>query len=92
MCSSDLSESTSYGRDITDIYMGHGPNPKAISEIAKRLKEYDIDAYKLFIKYFNLFNECERAIVKIVGRETVLDAHRYNFGYSPDGKLKCLDI
>jgi len=27
-----------------------------------------------------------------VGHETLVDAHRYNFGYGSDGRLKCLDI
>jgi len=86
------SEDGSFGRDITDIYTNHGDDQKTISEIAKKLNEYDKDTYNLFIKYFTLFKDCEKAIEKIVGHETLVDAHRYNFGYSPDGKLKCLDI
>lgn len=86
------SEDGSYGRDITDIYTNHGHDQKAISEIAKKLNEYDKDTYNLFIKYFKLFKDCENAIEKLVGHETLVDAHRYNFGYSSDGKLKCLDI
>ena len=64
----------------------------SISEIANKLNDYDKDTYNLFIKYFKLFKDCEKAIEKIVGHETLVDAHRYNFGYSSDGKLKCLDI
>jgi hypothetical protein len=86
------SEDGSYGRDITDIYTNHGHDQKAISEISKKLNDYDKDTYDLFIKYFKLFKDCENAIEKIVGHETLVDAHRYNFGYSADGKLKCLDI
>lgn len=86
------SEDNAFGRDITDIYTNHGHDQKTISEVAKRLNEYDKDTYNLFIKYFKLFKDCEKAIEKIVGHETLVDAHRYNFGYGVDGKLKCLDI
>jgi len=86
------SEDGAFGRDITDIYTNHGHDQKTISEIAKRLNEYDKDTYNLFIKYFKIFKDCERAIEKVVGHETLVDAHRYNFGYGSDGKLKCLDI
>jgi hypothetical protein len=86
------SEDGAFGRDITDIYTNHGHDQKTISEIAKKLNEYDKNAYNLFIKYFKLFKDCEKSIEKIVGHETLVDAHRYNFGYSSDGKLKCLDI
>jgi hypothetical protein len=86
------SEDGSFGRDITDIYTNHGDDQKTISEIAKKLNEYDKDTYNLFIKYFKLFKDCEKAIEKIVGHETLVDAHRYNFGYSSEGQLKCLDI
>jgi hypothetical protein len=86
------SEDGAFGRDITDIYTNHGDDQKTISEIAKKLNEYDKDTYNLFIKYFTLFKDCEKAIEKIVGHETLVDAHRYNFGYGSDGRLKCLDI
>lgn len=86
------SEDGSYGRDITDIYTNHGHDQKAITDIAEKLKKYDRGTYELFLKYFKLFKDCEKAIEKIVGHETLVDAHRYNFGYSKDGKLKCLDI
>jgi hypothetical protein len=86
------SEDESFGRDITDIYTNHGHDQKTISEIANKLNDYDKDAYNLFIKYFKLFKDCEKAIEKVVGHETLVDAHRYNFGYSSDGRLKCLDI
>lgn len=86
------SEDEGYGRDITDIYTNHGHDQNVITDIAKKLSEYDKDTYNLFIKYFKLFKDCEKAIEKAVGHETLVDAHRYNFGYSSDGKLKCLDI
>lgn len=86
------SEDGLYGRDITDIYTNHGHDQKAIIEIAEKLKNYDRSSYELFLKYFKLFKDCEKSIEKFVGHETLVDAHRYNFGYSKDGKLKCLDI
>lgn len=86
------SEDESFGRDITDIYTNHGHDQKTISYIANKLNDYNKEAYDLFIKYFKVFKDCERAIENVVGHETLVDAHRYNFGYSSDGKLKCLDI
>lgn len=86
------SEDEGYGRDITDIYTNHGHDAKIIADIADKLKNYDKDSYNLFIKYFKLFKDCERAIEQVTGYESLVDAHRYNFGYSSDGKLKCLDL
>jgi hypothetical protein len=81
-----------YGRDITDIYMNHGEDPKIIGDILERLKKYNKNSFNLFAKYLKIFKDCEKAIEKIAGHETVLDAHRYNFGYDSNGKLKCFDI
>lgn len=86
------SEDEGFGRDITDLYVNHGHDQKTITEIANKLNDYDKDTYNLFIKYFKLFKDCEKSIEKFVGHGTLVDAHRYNFGYSSDGKLKCLDI
>ena len=81
-----------FGRDITDIYVNHEHDQKTITYIATKLKEYDVKSYDLFIKWFKLFKECQNEIEKVVGYGTLVDAHRYNFGYGADGKLKCLDI
>jgi hypothetical protein len=81
-----------FGRNITDIYVNYEHDQKTITHIATKLKEYDVNAYNLFIKWFKLFKECQKSIEKVVGYGTLVDAHRYNFGYGSDGKLKCLDI
>lgn len=81
-----------FGRDITDIYVNYEHDQKTITHIATKLKEYDVNAYNLFIKWFRLFKECQKSIENVVGHGTLVDAHRYNFGYGSDGELKCLDI
>ena len=85
-------EDGAFGRDITDIYTNYENDQKTITYIATKLKEYDSNAYNLFIKWFKLFKECQKSIENIVGHRTLVDAHKYNFGYGSDGKLKCLDI
>jgi hypothetical protein len=30
--------------------------------------------------------------MKIKNKDTFVDAHKYNFGYGKDGKIKCLDL
>lgn len=85
-------EDGAFGRDITDIYVNYEGDPKTITFIASKLKKYDVKAYDLFIKWFSLFKDCQRAIEKVVGHGTLVDAHKYNFGYGQDGKLKCFDI
>ena len=85
-------EDGEFGRDITDIYINYEDDQKTITNIATKLKQYDIKSYDLFIKWFKLFKECQKSIEKVVGHETLVDAHKYNFGYGEDGNLKCLDI
>jgi hypothetical protein len=85
-------EDGAFGRDMTDIYINYEEDQKTITHIATKLKECDIKGYDLFIKWFKLFKECQKSIEKVVGHGTLVDAHRYNFGYGSDGKLKCLDI
>lgn len=85
-------EDGAFGRDITDIYVNYENDQKTITHIATELKQYDVKAYDLFIKWFKLFKECQKSIEKVTGHGTLVDAHRYNFGYGSDGKLKCLDI
>ncbi len=85
-------EDGAFGRDITDIYTNYEGDQKTITHIATELKKYNVEGYNLFIKWFKLFKECQKAIEIVVGHETLVDAHKYNFGYGKDGNLKCLDI
>ena len=85
-------EDGAFGRDITDIYTHYEDDQKTITHIATKLKEYDNKAYNLFIKWFRLLKECQKSIENVVGHGSLVDAHKYNFGYGSDGKLKCLDI
>lgn len=87
-----------YGTDLYDIYINYGGSDgnsvkfKIIEDILEKLKNYDNKAFNIFSKWFKLIKDCEKIKEKILGRPTRTDAHKYNFGYSKDGKLKCLDI
>jgi hypothetical protein len=85
-------EDGAFGRDITDIYTNYEDDQKTITHIATELKNHNSEGYNLFIKWFKLFKECQKSIENVVGHETLVDAHKYNFGYGKDGNLKCLDI
>lgn len=81
-----------YGRDLLDIYINHGDDKNAIEDILKQLENFDKKSFDIFAKWFKLIKDCEKVKERFVGHGTLIDAHKYNFGYSKDGKLKCLDI
>lgn len=77
---------------FTDLYTLEGTSSTKFVEIGKLLKKYDKSAYDFFIKLLTVIKKCENVQNKILKKDTLIDAHKYNFGYSKDGKLKCLDI
>lgn len=81
-----------YGRDFTDIYLNHGEDKDIIKHILNALKDKDKNTYEIFIKWFSLIKKCEEANNKILGKDSFVDAHKYNFGYDSKGNLKCLDL
>jgi len=86
----DDEEISLFGRDFTDIYINHGEDKDSIEGILKTLETHDKRALGIFVKWFSLVKKCESQAKKVLGRDTFIDAHKYNFGYSNDGKLKCL--
>lgn len=84
-------EGGTYGRDLTDIYLDFGDKKSEMQQILKKMKEQNKETFDLFTKWFNFFKKCEKAKSKFVGHETLIDAHRYNFGYNENGQLKCID-
>ena len=80
------------GESFTDLYTLEGASSEKFIEIGKLLKNHDKSSYDFFIKFLTLLKKCERAQNKILNKDTLVDAHKYNFGYSEDGKLKCLDL
>lgn len=84
-------EGGKYGMDLTDIYINYGDDKSKMREIYSELKQKNERTLKLFDKWFGFFKKCERAKSKFVGHETLIDAHRYNFGYNEKGELKCID-
>jgi hypothetical protein len=42
--------------------------------------------------FLSVIKKCEKTILKVKGKDTIDDTHKYNFGYGKDGKIKCLDL
>lgn len=80
------------GENFTDLYTLEGTSSKKFIEIGKSLKKYNKTMYDFYIKFLDLLKRCEREQLKVTGKDTLVDAHKHNFGYSKDGKIKCLDI
>ena len=81
-----------YESSFTDFYMDKGSDSEIFKEIAKELYSYNKDDYNFFIKLLTVIKETEKTILKVLGKETIVDAHKYNFGYGKDKKIKCLDL
>jgi hypothetical protein len=80
------------GESFADLYMGNGSNSSIFVEIGKKLAKHNKEAYDFFIEFLTVIKNCEKAILKVKGKDTIVDAHKYNFGYGSDGKIKCLDL
>lgn len=83
---------TDSGESFSDLYLMEGSDAKIFVEIGKKLYSHDRDSYNFFIEFLTLIKNCERAIMSVKNKDTFVDAHKYNFGYGSDGKIKCLDI
>jgi hypothetical protein len=77
---------------FSDLYILHGSDAEIFKEIGKELSKHNKDSFNFFINLLTLIKNCERAEKELKNKSTFIDAHKYNFGYSKDGKLKCLDI
>lgn len=80
------------GESFTDLYSHEGTSSQKFKEIGLNLVKHDRNSYDFFIELLNVIKKAEKAQLSITGKDTLVDAHKYNFGYSLDGKLKCLDI
>lgn len=80
------------GERFSDLYLNEGSDAKIFAEIAKKLKSHNTDSYNFFIELLRVIKNSERAILKVKGKDTFVDAHKYNFGYGSDGKIKCIDL
>lgn len=80
------------GERFSDLYMNEGSDANVFVEIAKKLKKHNMDSYNFFIELLRVIKSCEKAILKVKGKDTIVDVHKYNFGYGSDGKIKCLDL
>lgn len=80
------------GESFADLYMNEGSDAQIFIEVGKKLIKHDKDAYNFFIDFLTVIKNCEKAILAVKGRDTIVDTHKYNFGYGSDGKIKCLDL
>ena len=80
------------GERFSDLYMNEGSDAAIFVEIGKKLKNHNIESYNFFIELLRVIKNAEREILKVKGKDTIVDAHKYNFGYGGDGKIKCLDL
>jgi hypothetical protein len=61
------------------------------NQILESLKAHNKKIYYLYIKWVNFLHTIN-SIVQPLKNGTMLDVHRYNYGYTNEGKIKCLDI
>lgn len=80
------------GETFSDLYMNEGSDAQVFKDIAIKLVNHSRNDYNFFVEFLTVIKKCEKAILKVMGKDTIVDVHKYNFGYSKDGKLKCLDI
>jgi hypothetical protein len=77
---------------FSDLYMNEGSDSSVFVEIGKKLLNYNRERYNFFINFLSVIKKCEKTIFKVKGKDTIVDTHKYNFGYGKDGKIKCLDL
>ena len=80
------------GESFSDIYLNYGSDSEKMKEVILNLKSHNLNSYKFFIELLQLIKEAEKAQNKFLNKDTLIDAHKYNFGYSNDGKIKILDV
>jgi hypothetical protein len=80
------------GESFSDLYLTNGSDAEIFKNIAIKLSKHNKDSYNFFIELLTLIKDCERAQNSFLNKDTIVDAHKYNFGYSSDGKIKCLDV
>lgn len=80
------------GESFTDLYMNENSDSSVFIEIGKELITHDKKIYDFFIELLTVIKKCEKAILSVKGKDTIIDAHKFNFGYGSNNKIKCLDI
>jgi hypothetical protein len=80
------------GESFSDLYITEGSDASIFVDIGKKLLNHNKKDYDFFINFLTVIKKCEKAILKIKNKDTFVDAHKYNFGYGKDGKIKCLDL
>ncbi len=80
------------GESFSDIYFNYGSDSDKIKEILIELKNHNPDSYNFFVELITLVKNAEKKQDEFLNKNTVIDAHKYNFGFDQSGKLKLLDV
>lgn len=80
------------GESFSDLYLNYGIDAEKFKEIGVKLSKYNKRSYDFYVKLLKLIKDSERAQNSFLNKDTLIDAHKYNFGYSHDGRIKCLDV
>ena len=80
------------GETFAVLYINEGSDASVFVEIGKKLLNHNKEVYNFFINFLSVIKKCEKTILKVKGKDTIVDTHKYNFGYGKDGKIKCLDL
>ena len=80
------------GESFVDIYLNYGSDSEKIKEILLSLKSHDVSSFKFFTELIQLIKQAEKVQNDFLKKDTLIDVHKYNFGYTKDGKIKILDV
>lgn len=77
---------------FTDLYANEGTDSKVFGEIAIELKKHNKEVFDFYIDLLRVIKRAEKVQNDTLKKDTLVDAHKYNFGYDKEGKLKMLDV
>lgn len=77
---------------FTDLYANEGTDSKVFSEIAIELKKHNKEVFDFYIDLLKVIKRAEKIQNDTLKKDTLVDAHKYNFGYDKESKLKMLDV
>lgn len=77
---------------FTDLYAQEGTDSKVFGDIAIELRNHDKEIFDFYIDLLRVIKRAEKVQNETLKKDTLVDAHKYNFGYNEDGNLKMLDV
>lgn len=77
---------------FTDLYSNEGTDSKVFYEIATNLRSHTKEIFDFYMDLLRVIKRAEKVQNETLKKDTLVDAHKYNFGYDKNGKFKMLDI